>query len=788
MCLLAEETIIVGDVIDSETGAPIENANVYYRGTTIGTTTNAEGVFMLRTDNTAKATLIVSAVGYRQQKYQIEPGSRSGMQVELKQKTTALADVFILPGENPALELMQRVREHRLENDISNSDSVTSHLGLTKQLYLSHLTARQLQRLLSDSTAALLLEDDSLAMVPVYQTTRRYLARGNHSVALDTANTVSAGAGEEDYQLLLSSLDDRQLNFYRQSVSLFAHDFISPLSSLGNSFYNYYLVDSTANPKQYIVHFVPKNSYSLCFRGEMNIDSASYALSSIKATIPRQAAVNYLTSFSVEQHFDTVHSLVNEDLSALFEITIKSDTAHRFPSVRLMRQIEGAAQTQQVSEAERAQRLARQQRNAETISELDKHIVFRLARMLAHIINTGNIPTGTVIDIGNAVELLGGSPYEGFHVGLPFTTNEKLFKHVELSAYLGYGFGDRAYKGKGQIRVKLPTERRHIIGAYYWDHYAQTDLSEMYFRLRENDVFYADQDFAHMVFGGIRRKGNYTLPATRRREFRIFTENELTDNVETQFQFGMGRMGYGDIMQQMEQFGQTSLYQNIPSFRFKTLRAEVRVGFHERKVDIFMRRIHVRSRYPAFRIMLEGGSYQTDDMERERLYGKISALVQQTVPLGICGQLDYSVMAGIIFGKVPYPMLEHFTGNQSYTYDPYRFSLMNQTQYAADRFLMAHLHWNMQGLMFNAIPYIQRLHLRELVELKFAWGAFREDHTQVVAMPATLHSMSVPYVEAGIGIGNILRVADVYAVFRLTNNKQNPDPFWAIRARFALGL
>ena len=48
--LWAQETIVVGEVYDAGTGEPLSNVNIYLQGTHIGTSTNAEGLFMLRED------------------------------------------------------------------------------------------------------------------------------------------------------------------------------------------------------------------------------------------------------------------------------------------------------------------------------------------------------------------------------------------------------------------------------------------------------------------------------------------------------------------------------------------------------------------------------------------------------------------------------------------------------------------------------------------------------------------------------------------------------------------
>ena len=58
--------------------------------------------------------------------------------------------------------------------------------------------------------------------------------------------------------------------------------FASPLSNSGRSFYKYFLVDSTnvEGRKTYKIRFHPKSVATPVLDGEVNIDSASYALRS----------------------------------------------------------------------------------------------------------------------------------------------------------------------------------------------------------------------------------------------------------------------------------------------------------------------------------------------------------------------------------------------------------------------------------------------------------------------------------------------------------------------------
>ena len=192
------------------------------------------------------------------------------------------------------------------------------------------------------------------------------------------------------------------------------------------------------------------------------------------------------------------------------------------------------------------------------------------------------------------------------------------------------------------------------------------------------------------------------------------------------------------------------------------------------------------------------GSYQTLDMPSYRMYGNLQVMLRHDVNLGMGGRLNYLVQAGMIFGKVPYPLLHIFAANPSYTMDLYRFALINTYQYAADRYLSLHANWDGRGVLFNLIPGVRYLRLRELVTLKVAYGHMHNAHMSVLPIPTlptdapssykVLSAPTTPHVEMGVGVGNILRIGEVHAVFRLTDIRNPYAPWWGLRFRLSLGL
>lgn len=801
------ETIVVGTVYDAHTMLPLQNVSVYFRATDVGCATNDEGLFMLRTDTDKKLTLVVSAIGYKTQKFTIEPNQYAGIEVELEEKSTMLQDVFVLPGANPALPIMARARNMRDANnaimDLSDDVPLTS-----VQLYISDIERKHLQRKLWKSLQQGMIEqEDSSYLLPLYSCTSKGTQKEEHAALLT----------ETDYSLLLNSISD-EVNFYANNISVFGKSFLSPFASSGNSYYNYYLVDSIPcdsilnTGKAYLLHFKSKNPFFATFNGEMVLDSATCALRSINVNVPSEANVNFLNSLHINQTFYPNGTLQNEDLSIIFDFAVKADSSHIFPSVTAIRKVYASPVSTPVdmvpmlshaplmissttADTTDVENLSLPVNETETdlpdyallpidtispiIDSLNNLPVMKVARFASYFLNTGYFPTRSVIDIGIFNELIQFNPQEKLHLGLPLRTNAKLWPHLCLEAYAGYGFHDHAWKGKGQIQYQLPTPRRHIIGAYYWDHYTFPDITILNQMTRENGIGYSLFGFTNALIQNFYTNDNAYNTLTRVREFHIWTENDWTDNIETRFDVKIGRTGYGDSM-----VG----YDKISSFQTRSIAGLVRIGFDERKIDLFFKRIHVYSQHPVVVFRAEFGSYSTESMTQDNLYGRLDLMVRQQISLGMGGQLSYLGEAGIILGKVPYPLLTTFLGNQTYGYDPYRFTLMNNAQFIADKYIWMQVTWDGQGVLFNRIPGIRYLRLHELLECKVAYGGLSDKHNSIMPLPDRVSNLTVPYVEVGIGIGNIFRVLDLYSVWRVTNRSDLSTPLWGMRFMFNLGM
>lgn len=740
--LWSVETLLIGDVVSEQTGEPIPNAHVYFRGTKIGTTTDTTGAFVLHVDMNATLKLKVSAVGFHSELYEITPGTTAGMYVALRERTTELTDVFVVPGVNPALALV---------------DSIRAHAPIDHQRTLS----------------------DTEPTVECFFLRRK---------SVDPAPLSFAEA--------LSVPIPSRPDFYNTLIPIGSASILSPLARSGNAYYNYYLADSSVveKRKQYRIDFIPRHGADPLLRGKLFVDSATYRLERIESYLPYHANINFVRALSYSADYQRGYML-SDSLDLTYDFSAYRDSLSKMPALRVIKKtpqppIGGEESSfvgnmpgqQAVVETplplRESEGLSSEGLSSEGLSESPSSPIYRTAEWLAYAIQTGYFSTGTWLDLGNYTEFLRYSDYEGLHLGLPFRTNEKLMPHVSLEGYVAYGFRDRGVKWKAAAKVLLPTERRHLLGAYAWDRYIYREVGEFSDLARENSICDGNQTFTSFLFGDVfnLRPQRYANSAARRREYRLWWEADWCPSdgalpaVETKLSFSHNRQAIG------EAYGGLPYYVDL-MFRFTETAAVVRLSWDERTKDIFTTRRHFQSRYPTVWLAASMGSWNENDrLEVGRLFGRMNVTVRQNIPLGIGGELDYLVSAGLVLGKVPADLLDFVDGGTGVTFDSYRFTLLGRNRLCSSRYMKLQADWNGHGILFNRIPYVCRAKLRELAEFKMAWGNWTQ-------------GPSVPYVELGVGIGNILSFGEVWCVARLTQHDLWAEQPWvACRFRFKLGL
>ena len=412
------------------------------------------------------------------------------------------------------------------------------------------------------------------------------------------------------------------------------------------------------------------------------------------------------------------------------------------------------------------------ERTDSAFATLDSLPLIRTAKWIATIATTGYIPTGTPVDIGHVEEILQVNKHEGVHIGLPFRTNEKLSKVVSLEASVGYGFRDRSVKGMGRISINLPTPRKNTLQLEYNDRYVWSEVDDFDRLLRENSMGWGNFDFTAYAFEALHRDSLCVNTALRQRQLQLHWFADWGEKIETHAYVRAG-------------WQPATLSDPSSIINYQSLSLIARLSWGERKYDgYFLRRYAYSSKYPVLALGFEAGHWATNSQEstaNSHLYAHLRVFLTQHAQLGMGGQLTYALQAGALFGRVPTTLLWQADANQGYAYDPYRFTFLHGNQMLADKYVTLQTEWNGMGILFNLIPGVRWLHLRELVEAKIAYGYLSNSVSGLYSVsPQGSHQL---YAEIGVGIGNILRVCDLYSIWSLS-----PDIQWAMRFRIHLGL
>jgi hypothetical protein len=163
----------------------------------------------------------------------------------------------------------------------------------------------------------------------------------------------------------------------------------------------------------------------------------------------------------------------------------------------------------------------------------------------------------------------------------------------------------------------------------------------------------------------------------------------------------------------------------------------------------------------------------------EQFYGKIIGKVKHQLLFDF-GQWNYSFDGGWILGSVPYSLLLIPPGSETPLFKRYHYNLMNYMEFAYDKYIAMQHEWVLNGIIFNQIPGVRRLNLRELVTFKCLYGGLNSKHAEQIDFPLNMGELKVPYMEAGVGFTNIFRIFSLQSVWRLSDINKPGVRSWGI--------
>ncbi len=792
-----QSTRVRGKITDAKTGEVLPLVNVVFKGTTIGVTSDFDGLYVIETREPV-SELQVSFVGYEPQTVKIIPTAFNAVDFQLVPITFDLEEVKVRPGENPAHAILRNVSDNKKRN---NPDEIALYNCTTytkMELDLTNINPwfknKKLQKnfgFIFEHMDTSVITGKSFLPVMISEATADYYHRKNPSFSREIVKASRISGIEEDYTLAqFTGHLHGNVNLYDNYIDVFDVKFASPLSDHGLLYYKYFLVDSMQvnGRKTYKIRFHPKGMSTPVLDGEVNIDSASWALQSANVKMMKGLNVNWIRHLVIETKSRLINDSVwfpkQDKIFADFSI-VMSDSAkvvsflgHRqvdYTHVRLNEPIPA-----EVLKLDNNVVISRDVlKNDESywdsirpfaLSDKEKQIYGMVDSIknvpLYHNIYTllstvlGGYYDTKYVGIGPYYKMFSFNKLEGARFQLGLRTTMDFSRKIRLSGYGAYGTKDNHFKGGGGIEYmvnELPTSKLKL--AYKHDAV----------QLGAGVNAFTEGNILSSVFS---RGNNDRLSLVNQGD--ISYEHEWRQGISNTFAAQMRTIFSSPYVPFVRPDGQV-----VNSIQTFSLQLKTRLSRDEIVVRKTFDKFSLGSDYPIVGIDLSMGvkGMFKNDYEYYRVVGTV------LYDLGIppIGTSKFIINGGKVFGKVPYPLLKLHEGNATYFYDTYAFSCMNYYEFASDLWVSLIYEHHFKGFFLGKIPLMKRLKWREVFIFKALIGTLEDrnngslaDTKAILLFPEGMSSVSKPYFEAGIGIENICRIFRVDAIWRLSHRHSVP--------------
>ncbi|HRY99144.1 MAG TPA: DUF5686 family protein, partial [Bacteroidales bacterium] len=461
-----------GVVTDCRTGDPLAFVNLISADGRLGTSTDIEGRFVLE-DVSYPLVLKVTYVGYAGVTRRLEAPERY-LRLELCPQVMNLAEVVILPWDNPALAMMRRVVAQRDRHDPARLESYscdaygkmvftadTANAG-SSDLNIPDTTMQKIRKLLGEQYL-FIMETAS----------ERTYTRGRLKEKV-TGSRIS-GLKDPLFVFLISQM--QSFTFYDEVIRIADRSYLNPASPAGLRKYYFSLEDTLqqAGDSVFVIRYVPiPGSTADLMRGLLYINGSDWAIQNVTA---EPAAGQQGMSISIRQRYAQVSGhwfpvelgtsilLRNVMIGPLYALgdgnyylrNIRiNEGLRKPPGVMSGLEIAPGAHRRdsafwvQYREGELGIKEQRTYQVIDSIGEAERldHISRRLDALMR-----ARFPLGPVeLDLRRLIRF---SEYEGMYAGLGLGTSERRVPWFSLSAYAGYGYGDFSLKYGGELSVPL---------------------------------------------------------------------------------------------------------------------------------------------------------------------------------------------------------------------------------------------------------------------------------------------------------------------------------------------
>lgn len=727
-------------------------------------------------------------------------------------RVVSLNEIVVKPGKehyskknNPAVDFVSRIRENadlgdplrkdnynyeRYEriiialNDIS--DSIGNNGGLLKKFQFlneyvdtSEVTGKPILPLsIKEKVSNIYNRKNPRA-------TREYITGLRRKGLDDLSNQEAVQTVLEDFF--------REIDLYSNDVTLLSNRFVSPLSKIGPDFYKYYLSDTILvnNDSCAVLSFVPRNNATFGFVGRLfvPIHDPTMFIRHASMTLSPKANVNFVKSLHIDQSFErlddgtrlktsdilTIEFEVIPNTQGLYAQKYTTYTGHNFDESDRPELYDRLGSSYASADAFLKDSTFWELRRGYDVSISEREIGSMIADLRSvpaykwlergiGILVSGYVPLGKKdkIEFGPVNTLVSFNDVEGTRLRIGGVSTANLSKHWFGRGYAAYGTKDHKWKYYGEVEYSFNEKKRHSrefpVHSVRLSHKYDIDAVGQHYEFTNPDN----------IFLSLKRMKD-TLMIYQR-------STELAYTLELDNNFSV-RASVSHLRQEATKYipfrYSDGSYTGHLDFTPFTLTLRYAPG--EKFMQTKSHRVPVNLDAPVFQIShtyapggkLGGCRYTVNKTELS---------FQKRFWLSAFGYIDAIVKGGHVWSTAPFTELLIPNANLSYTIQPESFALLSPLEFITDSYAVFDMTYWANGAIFNYIPYIKKLKLREVFAFRGVWGHLSDKNnprhnTWLPQFPSGANPVSMsstPYLEISAGIDNIFRILRVDYVWRLT--------------------
>jgi hypothetical protein len=591
------------------------------------------------------------------------------------------------------------------------------------------------------------------------------------------------------------------INIYDNNIRLLQQRFVSPISSSSAiSFYKYYIMDTLQVKNRECIHlsFVPQNSQDFGFTGHIYVlNDSTHAVTRCTMKLPKKTGVNFVENMDVTQEFKQMQNgewvlsvddmLVELNIAKALQgfqvrrITRYSDYAFEALPKQLFKGKKEVKDPQAMMRGDKFWNEKRLVPLTKTEGTLDlfvkrlqqmpnfKYIIFVFRALVENFVETAPHGKPNKVDIGPVNTIIKSNSIEGLRLRASALTTAKLNPHWFFSGYAAYGFKDHKWKGKAQVEYSI--DKKEYLAREFPKH--AITASAVYDVFSPSDKFLkTDKDNMFVAF-----KTTTVDQMSYMRNFELKYERETQSGFSTTFRI---RNSNDEPTGTLAYLRNNSSADFVRDITMTDLMLKLRFAPGETFINTKQRRMPVTFDAPVFTlshtlgVKALGGQYN---------YNMTEASIRKRFWLSSWGYVDTKIKGGIQWNKVPFPMLFIPAANLSYITQRETFSLMNNMEFFNDRYASLHIGWNMNGKLFNRIPLLKKLKLREFIGFRMLYGELSDKNNPFIntndpflfrfptrngKKASFVMDKDEPYMELSFGIHNIFKLIHIDYVRRLS--------------------